>query len=197
MSRKIFFLLGFATLVGFSAIGAVIIEKVLDKPFLSVFEQITPWYFQVILGIIYGLLTSWVAWQIVKSDMLTPVRSFFAELIQELHLNNYEIVFISFCAGVGEEILFRGAIQPLLGIWVTAILFIALHGYINPLNWRLSIYGIVMCFFIAGMGYMCEHIGLISAIAAHFSIDVVLLKALIKSPTNVTSGETKGEGDHH
>lgn len=180
MSRKIFFLLGFATLVGFSSIGAVIIEKVLDKPFLSIFEQITPWYFQVILGIIYGLLTSWVAWQIVKSSLLTPVRGFFAELIQDLHLTNYEIVFISFCAGVGEEILFRGAIQPLLGIWVTAILFIALHGYINPFNWRLSIYGIVMCFFIAGLGYMYEYIGLISAISAHFAIDVVLLSALIK-----------------
>ena len=180
MNRKIFFLLGLVTLLGFSTLGAIIIEWVLEMPFLSAFEQITPWYFQISSGIIYGLLTSWIAWQIVKSDLLTPVRGFFAELIQELHLKNYEIVFISFCAGVGEEILFRGAIQPFLGIWITAILFVALHGYINPFNWRLSVYGIALCFFIAGLGYMCEHIGLISAISAHFVIDVMLLKALVK-----------------
>ncbi|MFH1320042.1 MAG: CPBP family intramembrane glutamic endopeptidase [Bacteroidota bacterium] len=180
MSRKLFFILGLITILGFSSIGAIIIEIVLDKPFLSVFEHETAWYLQVILGLFYGLLTGWIAWQIVKSDLLTPVRSFFAELIQDLFLKYHEIVFISFCAGVGEEILFRGAIQPLIGIWITAILFVALHGYINPFNWRLSIYGIVMCLFIAGLGLMCEQIGLISAISAHFAIDVVLLLALTR-----------------
>jgi len=34
---------------------------------------------------------------------------------------------IGFCAGIGEEILFRGAIQPRLGIGFTALLFAASH----------------------------------------------------------------------
>ena len=34
---------------------------------------------------------------------------------------------IAFSAGIGEEILFRGAIQPRLGIWVTAFLFAIAH----------------------------------------------------------------------
>jgi membrane protease YdiL (CAAX protease family) len=36
-------------------------------------------------------------------------------------------VIIAFSAGIGEEILFRGAIQPRLGIWVTAFLFAIAH----------------------------------------------------------------------
>ncbi|MBK7566807.1 MAG: CPBP family intramembrane metalloprotease [Bacteroidetes bacterium] len=41
------------------------------------------------------------------------------------------MLFLSFCAGVGEELLFRGAIQPWLGIWLTALLFI-FYTDLNP-----------------------------------------------------------------
>ncbi len=178
MSRKLFFILGIITLLGFSGIGAIIIEYVHNRPFVSIFEQKTDYYFQVLTGIAYGILMSLIAWKVAKSNFLSQVRNHFARFIQDLGLKTYEIVFISFCAGVGEEILFRGSIQPLLGIWVTALIFVALHGYLNPFNWRLSIYGIFMFFIAAGFGYLYEYIGLVSAISAHFAIDVVLLCAL-------------------
>lgn len=38
-----------------------------------------------------------------------------------------DLVLVSVFSGVGEEALFRGALQPLLGIWVTSLLFGALH----------------------------------------------------------------------
>lgn len=115
--------------------------------------------------------------------MLQNTRKFFSGLIGQLNLRFIDILFISFCAGAGEEILFRGAIQPYLGVWITAILFVALHGYINPFNWRISIYGILMCLIIAGIGYLNDHVGLTSAIAAHFMIDVYLFKMLLTQPS--------------
>ena len=34
---------------------------------------------------------------------------------------------LAVAAGIGEEILFRGALQPVLGIWVTSLLFAIVH----------------------------------------------------------------------
>jgi hypothetical protein len=62
------------------------------------------------------------------------------------------------------------------------VLFVAIHGYLNPKNWKLSIYGAYMCLVIGGIGYLCDYLGITAAIAAHFAIDVVLLYALVKTP---------------
>jgi len=35
---------------------------------------------------------------------------------------------------------------------------------------------------IGGMGYLCDFLGITTAIAAHFAIDVVLLYALVSIP---------------
>ena len=178
MSRRTFFLLGLITLFGFSSLGGLVIEQFQDVRFFSLFQTATPWYTQVGLGLLYGVVTALIGWFIVNMTFLADTRSFFAKLIQDLNLTFPDILFISFCAGTGEEILFRGAIQPYLGVWITAILFVAIHGYLNPKNWRISIYGTYMCLVIVGIGYMCDKMGITSAIAAHFAIDVVLLYAL-------------------
>ena len=180
MTRKTFFLLGWLTLIGFSSLGGIIIEKFLDVRFFSIFTSSFKWYYQVLIGLAYGVLAALAGWQIIKTPMLNASKQFFSDLIQVLNLKICDIIFISLCAGTGEEILFRGAIQPYLGIWVTAILFVAIHGYLNPMNWKLSIYGFFMCFVIAGMGYLCAELGIVTAISAHFAIDVILLSALVK-----------------
>jgi len=189
MSRKTFFLLGLLTLFGFTAVGGLIIEQFLDVRFFSLFQDKMSFHIQVLAGLGYGLATALLGWKIVTTTLLTETKNFFSSLIQGLNLSIWDILFISFCAGTGEEILFRGAIQPLLGVWITAIVFVAIHGYINPKNWRLSIYGVYMCFVIAGLGYMCEYMGIVSAIAGHFMIDVVLLLALNKVPTEKSDEE--------
>ena len=182
MNKRTFFLLGLLTLFGFSSLGGWIIEQFQDVRFFSLFQTETPWYTQIGMGLLYGTITAAGAWRIVNSDLLTDTRTFFAKIIQQLRLSIIDILFISFCAGTGEEILFRGAIQPYLGIWTTAVLFVAIHGYLNPKNWKLSIYGAYMCLVIGGIGYLCDYLGITAAIAAHFAIDVVLLYALVKTP---------------
>ena len=178
MSRKMFFLLGLFTLLGFPAIGWAILEFYLETPFLSVFDSNQHIVMEIAFGVGYGLLCGIAAWELVKMRFLKETRHFFSSLIERLNLGWKEILFISLCAGVGEEILFRGAVQPIFRIWITAVLFIALHGYLNPFNWRISIYGLFMCPVIAGMGYLREELGMAAAISAHFIIDVYLLKAL-------------------
>jgi len=179
-SRRLFFVLGFLTLFGFSAIGLALVYFFQERSITDSFATNIGWHWEVLYGAGYGLAAGFLAWRLVMTPMLQRVKSFFGEIIQSLKLSVIEIVFISICAGVGEEVLFRAGIQPFIGVWFTAIIFVALHGYLNPMNWRMSVYGAFMTVAIAGLGYMTLNIGLVSAITAHMVIDIYLLIALNK-----------------
>jgi len=69
-----------------------------------------------------------------------------------------------------------------MGIIITAILFVAIHGYLNPRNWRISIYGVFMTAGIVLLGYLAETMGLLVAIVAHTIIDIYLLNRMIHRP---------------
>ncbi len=74
---------------------------------------------------------------------------------------------VSFC----EELLFRGIIQPYLGVWLTGLLFTVIHvRYIK--KWVL----LINIFFVSiGLGVLVDLTGqLLPAIVGHFTIDFVL-----------------------
>lgn len=171
--------LGLITLIGMSTLSLIVhfaSEKVdLTKMIL---QGLSIWN-QLLIGVVYGIVAGLVAKLLIGLKFMLPVKSKYERLFEDIELSTSEIWFISFCAGVGEELLFRGAIQPFLGIPLTSLLFVAIHGYLNPSNWRLSIYGTVMTLIIAVMGWMAQTIGLLTAIAAHVLIDVVLLSSLL------------------
>lgn len=55
-------------------------------------------------------------------------RALHAELRSVLGpLTSWQILLLSLLSGFGEEILFRGVIQPRLGLWAAALMFGALH----------------------------------------------------------------------
>lgn len=99
-------------------------------------------------------------------------------MIKDLNLQWYHILFYSFCAGLGEEILFRGAIQAYIHIWPTAIIFVLLHGYVNPKDLKTSIYGVFLILVSAGFGYMMKYWGIYAAMSAHFIYDVIMFSYL-------------------
>jgi hypothetical protein len=133
---------------------------------------------QCVFGVLLGAAAGFGAWGLIALPFQRTVYSKYAGLIQSLRLSWIDIIFISLCAGFGEELLFRAAIQPLLGIWITAVLFVALHGYLNPKNWKLTVYGLYLVGAIAGLGYLCSNLGVLSAAMAHAVIDIILLSVL-------------------
>jgi len=137
-------------------------------------------YWQVLIGIAYGLVTAGLALALVSRKGMESVSGVFHHLFSKLDLQTEDIVFYSFCAGFGEEFLFRAGIQPLLGLWPTAIIFVAIHGYLNPRNWRIFIYGFLLVFVSAGFGYLFEIVGIFSAAIAHMVFDIVMFRYLIK-----------------
>lgn len=167
--------LSLLTLLLFGAGGYLVIEYAQDQDFLEVLESGRGINTQLMTGLIAGMLASVVAVGLISRRFFKEEMEFYKGLIDQLNLRFLDIIFLSLCAGIGEELFFRGGIQPFLGIWWTSILFVLLHGYLNPKNWRISIYGMVMVGIIAGFGFLFRDIGLISAMTAHAVLDIVLL----------------------
>ena len=171
------FLMGMAvlTLVGFPLIGMAIVKIFSHFPIQIMMRQRVTVIQQFAIGIPIGVAMGMISHYISELRWIRPSTIKYANRLQNFELNKIDMVLISICAGFGEELLFRGAIQVFWGIWPTAIVFVAIHGYLNPKDMRISAYGLMMTVFIGIMGYMMEYWGIWSAIAAHAMIDMVLL----------------------
>lgn len=178
--------MGLLTLFGFSALGWLLMHFTSDTTIDTLLSAGWPWYAQSLTGLAYGLAAALTGWSIIKSKLLAEVRNFYTDLILQLRLEPKDIVFLSLCAGIGEEMLFRGGLQPWMqeltgyhwGVWITSTLFVGIHGYLNPIKLRLSLYGLFMTIAVAGIGYLFIHTGIFTAMAAHFAIDLVLLRCI-------------------
>lgn len=82
---------------------------------------------------------------------------------------------VSFFAGVGEELLFRGAIQPLIGIWFTSLIFIAIHGYIGFRSAGQILFTVLLFGLSMLLGWLFMAIGLVAAMTAHAVYDLLML----------------------
>ncbi|HET6245619.1 MAG: CPBP family intramembrane metalloprotease [Bacteroidetes bacterium] len=188
--NKTVLLLGFGTVLIFGLSGIFVIEYFQQKDFVSLLLKGWNIPLQLLTGILFGFMIAEIAWFIINRDFFIKERAFYKGLISKLNLNFTQILFISFCAGIGEEIFFRAAIQPFLGILLTSVIFVALHGYLNPINWRISIYGSFMVLTMVGFGYLFKYTGLFTVMAAHTVFDIVLLKKLGNNKETVESTNT-------
>lgn len=182
MRSKNILVLGLLTLTLFPLLGFVIHYYSTSTPFLSIFKSHIGVPLELLIGSIVGGLGGLGGWWLISSRFMLPVREKYQDLIYSMKLNLPTIIIVSFCAGVGEEIFFRGVIQSYLGIWLTSIIFVTIHGYLSPNNWRISVYGSYMVILIALLGYMTQAFGLTSAMTAHTFIDIVLFFLLTNRP---------------
>jgi uncharacterized protein len=174
-NKQLILIMALSTLLGMPLIALLIDWFVTDLHLVARLLTGEAWWIQLVWGLGVGLVSAFIAYKIISLKFMEGVRIKYARMLGDMDLTTQEIVFISICAGIGEEILFRGALQPLLGIFLTAIIFVAIHGYLNPRDWRISVYGLFMTVVIIGFGFMTELVGIWSAVAAHFVIDVYLL----------------------
>ena len=136
---------------------------------------------KTLLGLCWGMIFALISMRVFQFKIFGNELDRQEKLIQSMNLNLVDKIFLSFCAGFGEEILFRSGVQHWMGIWITSILFIAIHGYLNPKKWRLSLYGILLLPFILSLGYWLAPMGIWFCIAAHFSYDLMLFLSIDKN----------------
>ena len=178
MTKKTLFLLAGGSLILFSIAGWLIMKFFGPVELSKVLQFGLYLPLQIMLGSILGLLLGLLAWWLINRPYFNETREFFVDIIGQFRLSWLEVLLVSCCAGIGEEILFRGAIQPFLGIGWTSLLFVLLHGYINPFNQSLTVYGIFMVLAVSMLGYAAFQWGLVIAIVAHTVIDIILLHKL-------------------
>ena len=178
-NRKII-TLGLLTIIGFPLVAFGINYFFSVESFWDIFISKQGILHELLIGLFLGVFEGLIAWRIIKLKILQPVRDKYQDIIGSLRMNIGTIIIVSICAGVGEEILFRGILQSYFGIWITAVGFVAIHGYLNPLDWRISLYGVYMTLAIIVIGYLHQLYGLTSAMLAHTMIDIVLFIKLTR-----------------
>lgn len=176
------------TLFGFSGIAYFILSFSDEVHYFEMFRY-ENLFKSIPIGLGFGALAAFLGILLLKLPQLKETNTFYASFFKNLDLHWTDILFYSFCAGVGEEILFRGALQPLLGLWFAAVLFVLLHGYISLQDWEKSIYGVFLIFISASFGYLVVYFDIYSAMAAHFIFDVIMFFKL-KRESNSISSET-------
>lgn len=81
---------------------------------------------------------------------------------------------VSLCASIGEEILFRGALQPIFGNFLVSVVFVLLH------TQSLFSFGIVLLFIVSMiLGWIRNRSSTTAAIIAHFIYNFTQLLLLI------------------
>lgn len=129
---------------------------------------------------VIALAASWgvdTMWSIVSPESLSEVERL-SELLFEpiIAYGLAGALTIGLAAGIGEEILFRGAMQPRFGLALTALLFAALHT-----QYTVSL-ALVQIFVVALLlGFARQRANTTTAIAIHATYNFVLAMAAVMS----------------
>ena len=93
-----------------------------------------------------------------------------------LDLSGLNPVWISLAAAIGEELLFRAALQPMLGVWITSLIFLLTHTPVYQFR-KLDKATLVQAAGVFGasvvLGFIYQYVGLLAAVLVHVAIDVV------------------------
>lgn len=122
------------------------------------------------IGVAYAYLANFA----METKLFKSVPLRVDQLVKSMNLTLVDSIFLSICAGFGEELLFRVGVQTYIGPILGGILFVALHGYLNPFNWRQSLYGIIVLPLALVLGYSHAYFSIWMAIAIHFAYDLTL-----------------------
>jgi membrane protease YdiL (CAAX protease family) len=127
------------------AVGALLLSFVAD----ALFSALQPDLFERVGRISEGLFSP---------EGLSPVSAILFALL------------IGVGAGLGEETLFRGAVQPVLGIMPTSILFASMHFQYGP----SLILGYLFIISI-GLGLLRKHVNTTASFLAHASYNFLAM----------------------
>ncbi len=160
---------------GFS--GLMLVWLFHDGGLSDLFQHGYAFTTQLAIGILTGAGSALIIMNISSRQPVAGVLNDFGifKIIANARFNNVDRVQISLFAGIGEEFLFRGALQPVIGIWLTSIIFVAIHGYFKFKSAGHILFGLMMFGLSMMLGYLFIYAGLVAAMAAHTVYDMVML----------------------
>lgn len=128
---------------------------------------------QVTIGFVVTLLTiALCIWGSHSFSWLKNTEVELKKVIGDLTLR--DIVIIGICSGIGEELLFRGALQPMFGLVWTSLFFGMLHFPVNKHFLFYPIFATIMGF-VLGYLTIINHGCITSAIVTHALVNMINL----------------------
>src|ERR1043166_1328769 len=126
-----------------------------------------------------GLLGGVASGPLLLAPLFADARRLIARAFQGTPIGRNDLIAISIAAGLGEELLFRGAPQRWLGaVWPPGI-FLMPRGWVPLRGWARAGYVLFVVAAGVSLAALFAAAGLLAAIVAHASTDaVILLNAL-------------------
>ena len=87
------------------------------------------------------------------------------------------IAVLAVSSAVGEELLFRGALQPMLGLLLTSVIFAALHGGLNARFRLWALFALGAGLLLGGLTLWTDN--LLAAILCHFTVNYFNLHTVV------------------
>jgi membrane protease YdiL (CAAX protease family) len=164
--------------------GSLLVYFFHTKPAAGLLLGSLPFWQQLLTGLACGLPAGFMASAMMKLPRFHHISRDYpiVDAVRKARLSTSDIYSISITAGIAEEWLFRAALQPLLGLWLSSLIFVALHGYFKFKNTAQLLFGGFMMLLSLMLGLLFEHAGLLSAITAHAAYDVKVTRSLKEYP---------------
>ena len=163
------------TCVVFSAIALVLIFVLQDQPRLVLRGPMT-YGEQVLYGLGLSALAAVFSYVSARLTANSEASRNTVTAYGRLDLSGLNPVWISLAAAIGEELLFRAALQPLLGVWITSLVFLVTHVPVYQFR-KLNRANLVQAASVFGvsvvLGFIYQYVGLLAAVMVHAALDVV------------------------
>ncbi len=158
-------------------LGFIIIYFFQEKPIWQPLVEGLEIWIQLLTGSLFGILFAFLAIRLLHNEQMKSVIESYGiiQQVRELKLTPVQMISLSVVAGISEEFLFRAAIQPLLGVWVTSAIFIGIHGYIRFSTFPKFLYTLFTFLLSCALGYLYIAFGIYSAMLAHAVYDMIVL----------------------
>lgn len=129
---------------------------------------------QILIGLCLGAAACASSCAGYKLTAQRPVTQHTIQSYSRLNLTGWNPLWIALAAGIGEELLFRGALQPVMGIWLSSLVFVLAHmrAYRFSLNKQTLVQAIGLLVVSLILAAVAKYVGLLAAMILHTAIDV-------------------------
>lgn len=154
---------------------------------LALFAYPFPPLWQLLIGQGLALVAAVASYLLFRFSADSESTARTVQTYARLDLEGLNPVWISVCAAIGEEMLFRAALQPLLGLWITSVVFLVVHTPVYRFR-HLDRATLVQAAGVFGasvvLGLVFQYVGLLAAMLVHAWIDIVglvVVRSVIRS----------------
>ncbi len=131
----------------------------------------------LVVALFVFVATLSVIWMALVSEETYEEQTKASDALAE-SVNSVWLAFlVAATAAIGEEIAFRGALQPIFGLWPTAIVFTLIHAQYTLTPAWLIILGVAVTF-----GWLRDRYGTGAAMITHFFYNFIPLLISVAAP---------------